>query len=166
MQINNSLHFSLGEIGERHIVSHEETESGVIVLEIERRAHAFRHLIDEAEDTFVGTGMRLIHQIRFKVQTQFAAFRLANPKLFGVPVRSAQLHGQAGIIGVILVIQHIMDWISVDRKQHIANLRAAAQRTVVINVPDRTAGRHICSLPFRKQQRRGAQIAPLLKLSN
>ena len=47
------LNIRVLHIGERHIISLEETETRVIVFKIECVPHSSRHLIDEAKNTAV-----------------------------------------------------------------------------------------------------------------
>ncbi len=50
------------DIGQRNKVAVRETKPRVVVLKIQGRAHSCRQLVDEAKETTVRTGLRLIQK--------------------------------------------------------------------------------------------------------
>lgn len=73
LQIADALQFTLGEIRTRDIIPREERKTRVVILKIERFAQSARQLVNEAEYAPVGAARRLVHQVRFKVQTESLA---------------------------------------------------------------------------------------------
>ena len=171
VQVDDALHLALGEVRERHVVAHEKAQTRVIVLEIQRRTHTRRHLVDEAEHAVVGARVGIVHEVGLKIQPQLAAERLYDVHGVLRPVRTAQAHRKLRVIGVVFVVQHVGDRVAVDGHQPVAGMGCVAQRTVGINVADRAAmhtPRLLCGNSFaicRKtpaySKRRGAN-APLL----
>ena len=171
VQVDDALHLALGQVRERHIIAHEEAQARVVVLEIQRRAHTRRHLVDEAEHAVVGARVGVVHEVGLKVQPQLAAEGLRHVHGVLRPVRAAQAHRQLRVIGVVFIVQHIGDRVAVDGHQPVAGMGRVAQRAVGVDVADRAAmhtPRLLCGNSFaicRKtpaySKRRGAN-APLL----
>ena len=139
VQVDDALHLALGQVRERHIIAHEEAQARVVVLEIQRRAHTRRHLVDEAEHAVVGARVGVVHEVGLKVQPQLAAEGLRH--MHGVlrSVRAAQAHRQLRVIGVVFIVQHIGDRVAVDGHQPVAGMGRVAQRAVGVDVADRAA---------------------------
>ena len=76
VQVDDALRLALGKVGERDVIAHQEAEACIVILKIERLSHIGRHLIDKAEQTMVGAGARLIHQIGIKVEPEILALFL------------------------------------------------------------------------------------------
>lgn len=70
MQVDDPLDLPLGEIGQRDVISQQEAQPRVVVLEVHGLSHAFGELVYEAEDAVVGAGAGRIHEIALKVQAQ------------------------------------------------------------------------------------------------
>ena len=139
VQVDDALHLALGQVCERHIIAHEEAQARIVVLEIQRWAHARRHLVDEAEHAVVGARVGVVHEVGLKVQPQLAAEGLGNVHGVLCPVRAAQAHGQLRVIGVVFIIQHIGDRVAVDGHQPVTGMGRVAQRAVGVDVADRAA---------------------------
>ena len=139
VQVDDALHLTLGQVRERHVIAHEEAQARVVILEIQRRAHARRHLVDEAEHAVVGARVSVVHEVGLKVQPQLAAEGLGNVHGVLCPVRAAQAHGQLRVIGVVFIIQHIGDRVAIDGHQPVAGMGRVAQRAVGVDVADRAA---------------------------
>ena len=139
VQVDDALHLALGQVRERHIIAHEEAQARIVVLEIQRRAHPRRHLVDEAEHAVVGARVSVVHEVGLKVQPQLAAEGLGNVHGVLRPVRAAQAHGQLRVIGVVFIIQHIGDRVAIDGHQPVAGMGRVAQRAVGVDVADRAA---------------------------
>ena len=73
---DNALHILILHIGEGNIVTVDEREAGVIVLEVNGLTHALGVLVDEAEDALIGAGVLFIHQGCFKLQPDVIVFIL------------------------------------------------------------------------------------------
>ena len=62
MHLNDAVDLTLADVGQSDVVSVEEGEAGIVVLEVAGLAHTGRILIDEAEDAFVTAGLLFVHQ--------------------------------------------------------------------------------------------------------
>ena len=120
VQVNNPLCLTLGKVGEGGIVAQKEAHALVVILDVQGGAHMGGHLIHEAEHAVVGAGVHLIHEIRLKVETQVAAFLLADGN---GALLSLALQRQDGfaIVAVKTVIQHVHHGVAVDGAEGLPN---------------------------------------------
>ena len=65
----DSCHVLFRHIGKGDVVSVNEGEAGVVILEIEGVTEPLGVLVDEAEDAAVLAGVLFIHQGSFKIKT-------------------------------------------------------------------------------------------------
>ena len=130
MHINDPLHLVLGQVGQRDVVAEQKGQAAVVVLEIQRLAHAGRQLVDKAEDAFVAAGMLAVHQIGFKFQPQLFVLFFAD---LHTAARAVVVHfqHQLGFHHIKPVVQHIHDLVSVDAaKLHPPTQLFARRRAV------------------------------------
>ena len=135
-QIADALQLPLGEVGEGDVVPLQKAEAGVIVFKIQGLPQPPGELVDEAEDTVVGTGPRPIHQIALKIQTQVTALRLPDMKPVLRAVRTGEKQMQVPVIGIELIVQDVEDALSVDAEQPVADCGTALQRAAGVHAAD------------------------------
>src|SRR5688500_16625355 len=58
------LELLLAHVGQRHVVTVQKAEAEVVVHQVQRLAHAFRHLVNEAENALVVAGMDLVRELK------------------------------------------------------------------------------------------------------
>ena len=51
--LNDSVHFLLGQIGQRHKVAGHQRQAPVVIAHIQARAHSRRHLVNKTENTLI-----------------------------------------------------------------------------------------------------------------
>ena len=120
VHFEDALHVLLGQIGHGNVVAHQERQPRVIVLDIQRVAHALGQLVDEAEHAAIGAALHLIHQIMLEVQPQRLTLGLAHADIAHGSV--LVLHGQrdAAVIAVKFEVEHIPNGCAVDFEQGFA----------------------------------------------
>ena len=133
LQIADALQLALGKIGAGDIVPREERKARVVVLEIERFAHPARQLIDKAEHAPVGAARRLIHQVRFKVQTEILAFLFSDADRARVP----EFQRQRTVIRPVFIIEHVADLVPVDITQFVSGEHPALEPGAGVHGRDR-----------------------------
>ena len=136
MKGDDPIDLPRGEVGQSDVVSQQEAQAGIVVLEVHRRAHALRKLVDEAEDTVVRTGTRPVHQIALKIQTQVAALRLVNMQAVFRAVRPGEQQMQIPVIGIEFVVQDVEDAFSVDAEKTVTDGGPLFQRAAGIDAAD------------------------------
>ncbi|MPM57085.1 hypothetical protein SDC9_103903 [bioreactor metagenome] len=124
MQVHDAPGFPFAEVGEGNIIAHEKGQAGVVILKIEGLPQAGGQLIHKAEDTPVGAGAGPIHQIGLKLQTQVLPLVLADlyRPLGALRVRHGE--GEAGVVGIIFIVQHIHNGMAVHRLQRFPDPHA------------------------------------------
>ena len=164
-QIAYALQLALGEVRAGDVVSREEREARVIVLEVERFAQALRQLVDEAENAAVRAAGRAVHQVRLKVQSGVFALFFADVNGPGI----AELHRELFVVRPVFIIEHIADLVPVDKMQLISGKHPSVQRRADIHGGDRVV--HSSLLFGKTMGECGSIIAkeegakpPLLKL--
>lgn len=80
MHLDDAVNVGVGEVGQGDIVAVQKGQTGVVVLEVQRLAHAFRKLVDEAEDAFVAAGVLFVHEGRGKLHAGILVFFLVQRK--------------------------------------------------------------------------------------
>ena len=123
LQIADALQFTLGEIRTRDIIPREERKTRVVIFKIERFAQSARQLVNEAEYAPVGAARRLVHQVRFKVQTKILALFFAEADRAGVP----EFQRERAVIRPVFIIEHIVDLVPVDITQFVAGEHPALE---------------------------------------
>ena len=106
MHTDDALHIRLPHIGEGYIIPLQKGEALIVVLKIYGLSHPFGILIDEAEDTVVGTALLFVHEVGGKLHPQIGVFSVAKLErhLFPAP---GQRDLRVGIRSVETVIQHV-----------------------------------------------------------
>ena len=132
VQVDYALYLALGEVCERDVVSQQEAQAGVVVLEVHGLAHALGELVDKAEQTVVRAASGIIHEILGKLKTEIAPLRLFNAHRVLRAVGPAQRYVQHGLIGEIFIVEHVVDDVPVYLHYLVARVRLVQQRTVVI----------------------------------
>ena len=161
VQVHNPLELPSGQIGQCDIITHQEGQPGVVVLEIERLPHAGGHLVHKAENTAIGTGTGPVHQIGLKIEAQVLPFRLPHPDGALPAVFLFQFQDQPGVIGMKFIVQHVHDGVAVDFGQGLPDPYSRPPgRTVWVYRPDfgQTHGRASFSVllyPVSGQKERG-----------
>lgn len=123
LQIADALQFTLGEIRTRDIIPREERKTRVVIFKIERFAQSARQLVNEAEYAPVGAARRLVHQVRFKVQTEILTLFFAEADRAGVP----EFQRERAVIRPVFIIEHIVDLVPVDITQFVAGEHPALE---------------------------------------
>jgi len=149
VQVDDALGLPLRQVGQGDVVAQQEAEPRIVVLEVQRGAHAGGHLVHEAEDAVVGAGAHLIHQIGVEVQTQILPLRLADGDGTHIARRSFQFHAGQGVVAVEPVIQHIHDGMAVDGQKLFAHLYTGFFRRAV-PVDGGDDGAHRCILSRKR----------------
>ena len=116
----NPSKFCLAQVGQRDVVSHHQRQPPVVVLDVERLAHAGRHLVNEAKRAFVAAEARLAHQRGRKDKAKRLFFSLADGDFTRRALRV--LHGQhnAPLCGEKLIIHLVQHRFAVDCAKRIA----------------------------------------------
>ena len=104
----NARPLLVGEVGERDIVAVHEGEAEIVVHQVERFAHLFGLLVDEAEDALVLAGVDLVAQIELEVQSGVLIQPFAQGERQRLPV-ALDIQFQAGRAGVKAVVQNVDD---------------------------------------------------------
>lgn len=132
VQIDYALYLALGEISKRDVISQQEAQSRIVVFKVHCLAHTLGELVDKAEHTVIRAASRIVHEILGKLQAEITSLRLLHTHDMLRTVGSAQRYVQHGVIGEILIVEHIVDHISVYADYLITYMRLMQQRTVVI----------------------------------
>ena len=127
MQVDDPLDLPLGEIGQRDVISQQEAQPRVVVLEVHGLSHAFGELVYEAEDAVVGAGAGRIHEIALKVQAQVAPLVLHKRHRVLLSAGAAEHHCKGAVVSEELVVQHIQYFIAVYRNKAVPHARLMAQ---------------------------------------
>ena len=145
VQVNDALGLPLRQVRQGDVVTQQEAEPGVVVLEVQGGAHARRHLVHEAEDAVVGAGAHLVHQVGVEVEAQILTLRLADGDGVHIACRGLKLHMGQGVVAVEPVVQHIHDGMAVDGQKLFAHPDTGALRRAV-PVDGGDDGAHGCIL--------------------
>ena len=78
---DDPVYIMITHIGQGHIISLYEGQSGIIIFKIKSISHSRRHLVNKTENAVIGTGTIIIHQILLK----------GNPKVFFIFLLHLQL---------------------------------------------------------------------------
>ena len=136
MQGDDPVDLPRGEIGQGDVVAQQKAQPCVVILEVHRRAHALRKLVDEAEDTVVRAGTRPVHQVALKIQTEVPALLLVNMQPVFRAVRTGKLQVQVPVIGIELVVKDIEDAFSVDAEKPVTDGGPIFQGTARVDAAD------------------------------
>ena len=128
VQVDNALCLPLRQVGQGDVVAQQEAQPGVVVLEVQRGAHARRHLVHEAEQAVVGAGAHLVHEIGVEIQPQVLALGLADGDAPHITRRRFQFDMGQGVVAVEPVVQHVHDGMAVDGQQLLTHLYAGVLR--------------------------------------
>ena len=125
--LNHAVHFRLGQVGQRHKVAGHQRKPPVVVTHIQARAHARRHLLDEAEHAVVRAGLRAAHQRGLQRQPQgiLRALMDMHRALRAGFILKQHLQGRPS--GQKLVIHQIQHRRAVDGDERFSGLDAAAR---------------------------------------
>ena len=132
MHRDDAVDLAVVDVRQRDVVAEQERKARVVVLEVQRFAHAGRKLVDEAENAFVAAGALLIHQIRLELEAERAVLRLDD--LFFVDARAVRLFKDKRQVRVRLVkaeIEDVADRMAVDRDERIPFFHPGALRQAV-----------------------------------
>ena len=115
-----SVNIMLRHIRQRHIITLQEGESGVIILEIQSFPHIRRHLVYKAENTLIPAAPVRIHKPGLKFDSQILVEVLLNLQkpLFSVSFLNQDLN--IGILNQKLIVKYIFDFLLIDRQQQIS----------------------------------------------
>jgi hypothetical protein len=97
----------VGHIGKGHVVSVEKREARIVILEVKSLAHSLRKLIDKAKDTFVVTGVLLVHKGRFKIKPDVVVLPLTDDRVVDLPV-SLDNYVEMRIGKVKSIVEHVL----------------------------------------------------------
>ena len=136
MQGDDPVDLTRGEIGQGDVVAQQKAQPCVVILEVHRRAHTLRKLVNEAEDTVVRAGTRPVHQVALKIQTEVSALRLVNVQPVLRAVRTGKLQVQVPVIGIELVVKDIEDAFSVDAEKPVTDGGPFFQRAARVDAAD------------------------------
>ena len=75
------LNVVVAHIGQSDIIPLQKRKPGIIIFEVQRLPHAFWHLIDKTEHTFISAGAIFIHQALLEFQAQIFLIILLNLQL-------------------------------------------------------------------------------------
>ncbi len=114
----------LAHIGQSDIVALQKRKPGVVVLEIQGFPHPRRHLVDKTENALIAAGPVVAHQAAFKLCAQFLVVVLVDLQKPFLAVCLSHKHFHILVLHQITIIEHILYFIAVDRKEHIARLNA------------------------------------------
>ena len=119
-QVDDALNLPGGEVGQGDVVAHEEAQALVVVLKVEGAAQALGHLVHKAEHAVVGAAVGVVHEVGLKAQAQLLALALADADGAPLAVRCLHQQGEAGVVGVEFVVQHVRNGLAVDLQQPLA----------------------------------------------
>jgi hypothetical protein len=119
MHLDDALDLALADVCECNVISVQEREARIVILEIAGLAHTGRILVNEAEDAFVTAGLLFIHQSRaeFKPDVNIAFF-LAEAVVFDL----AAAHNRKLYLFFAkaeTVVENIVDLVRVDRNKYV-----------------------------------------------
>ena len=119
MIADDSLNIMVTHVCQCYIVSLDERQSGIVILEIEGISHSRGHLINEAENAVVAAGAVIVHQVLGKFHAQVFFVFLLYLKLPDFSVGFLYLQYHIFLIHQIAVIKYIFNRLAVYTKQGI-----------------------------------------------
>ena len=144
MILYNPVNIMITHICQRDVISLQEGESGIIIFKIKCLSHSFRHLVDEAEHTFISAGTILVHQPLLKLDAQIFLIVLLNLQLPLFSVRLLDQKYKFFVIYKIMVIKNILYFLVIDTDQAVPRLHAKFPRnTSVLHGTDNMSMFHI-----------------------
>ena len=131
------LNVVVAHIGQGDIIPLQKRKPGIIVFEVQRLPHAFWHLIDKTEHTFISAGAIFIHQTLLEFQAQIFLIILLDLQLPLFSVFLLHQKSQELIIYIIMIIKYVLDLLPVDGKKNIPRLQfQLAGNTVRLHFTD------------------------------
>ena len=112
-----------GEAGQGREVAVEERQPIVVVLQRQARAHTRRELMDEAERTVVVARTHTIEDGTVELEPERCACRLVHHQR-GLEPAAPQLEVDIGLVGLVLVANHVAHGLAVEREQFVADEHA------------------------------------------
>ena len=122
MHLDNAVYLTFLQIRQRYIVSKQERQTRIIILEVKAFSHPFGQLVDKAENTSVGTRMLLVHQICFKFQPDGFILSFSNLNGPFFPNLILQNNRQMPVRLIKPIIQNITYLIAIDRDKGFPRL--------------------------------------------
>ena len=122
MIIDDPVNIMIAHIGQRHIITLQKGQSGIVILKIQSIPHTRRHLVDKAEHALIPAGTVLIHKAVDKGNSQILFQILFDLQLPFLTIRFSYQHGQVLIICQIMIIKYIFYWFTVNGNKLIPRL--------------------------------------------
>ncbi len=111
---NDTVDLTLINVRQRDVVAEQKRKAIIIILKIERFAHAGRQLVNEAEHALVAAGALPVHKICFKRKAQCAVLRLYEFLFAPLALRRFVYHMQMGVRLVKTEIENIRNVMPID----------------------------------------------------
>ena len=154
-------HLVFGQIGQGDVIAEQEGQAAVVVLEIQALPHTRRHLVDKAEYAFVPAAVLLVHQVGGEGQPGFPAGVPVEPENPPFSLRRFDHGGQAGLVQIEAVIEHVRDFVAVEGQQPVPRPDGFAGRRTARHHPADRHRHRASSFPRHKNRRRNPlQVTP------
>ena len=122
METDDPVDVLVAHIRQRDVISLKEGQAGIVVLKVQGIPHARRHLVDEAEDTFVPAGAVLAHEAVFKGEPQILSAAV-DFKLPLFPILLSHEKRKFLALGHVFIVKNVFDFVPVYGKKKIAGLQ-------------------------------------------
>ena len=122
---DDAIQLRVVNVGHGDVVAHHQRQSPVVILDIERLAHAGRHLVDEAEDAVILARAGIRHDGLIQRQAQRLPIVLPDMQREGFAA-TADLHIEAGAGCQRLIIYLVDDRFPGNGLQQVTGMKADA----------------------------------------
>ena len=120
---DHTFNIFLAHIGQCNIISLQERKSGIIILEIQRFSHAWRHLIDKTEHTVIAAGTVIIHQAILEFDSKIFIVVFLDFKFPELTIGFFYQKFYIFIIHEITIIKDVLHRLVVDLCQYISRFQ-------------------------------------------
>ena len=119
MHFDDAVNVLVGEVRQRDIAALQKGKARVVVLEVDRFAHALGVLVDEAEDTVIAAGSLFVHERGCKSKPGILVFLLADQNRLLLTL-SKKAHIQVLFGDCKAIVQYVVNHGIIDRVQAVA----------------------------------------------